>query len=112
VAFGLRHPQHYLATFVAVPVEQEPDTVAKYNNPDSHGMRALGILRASVAACIEAKVFRPVDPDVTARALWASLHGITALLIQMPNFAWGDQQAVIDSVIDCAIEGLRMRRRR
>ncbi len=111
VAFGLRHPQHYVATFVAVPSEQEEAAVVRYNNPASNGMKALGILRTVVVACIEAKVFRPVDPDVTARALWASLHGITALLIQMPNFAWGDQQAVVDSVIDCAIEGLRARRR-
>lgn len=111
VAFGLRHPQHYLATFVAVPAEQEDTAIARYNNPASNGMKALGILRAVVVSCIEAKVFRPVDPDVTARSLWASLHGITALLIQMPNFAWGDQQAVVDSVIDCAIEGLRARRR-
>ena len=112
VAFGLRHPQHYLATFVAVPTEQLPEDIARYNHPESNGMRALGILRASVDACIAAGKFRKVDPDVTARALWAAMHGITALLIQMPNFAWGDQKAIIDSVIDTAIEGLRIRSRR
>jgi AcrR family transcriptional regulator len=112
VAFGLRHPQHYLATFVAVPTEQLPEDIERYNNPESNGMRALGILRESVLACVEAGKFRKVDPDVTARALWAALHGITSLLIQMPNFAWGDQKAIVESVIDTAIEGLRFRRRR
>jgi AcrR family transcriptional regulator len=111
IAFGLRHPQHYLATFVAVPHEQLPEDIARYNNPASNGMRALGILRACVVACSDAGKFRKVDPDVTARGLWAALHGVTALLIQMPNFAWGDQQAVVDSIIDTAIEGLRLRRR-
>lgn len=111
VAFGLRHPQHYLATFVAVPQDQLPEDVERYNNPESNGMHALGIMRACVQACVEARTFRPVDPDVTARALWAALHGVTALLIQMPNFAWGDQKAVVESVIDSAIEGLRQRRR-
>ena len=111
VAFGLRHPQHYLATFVAVPTEQLPEDVARYNNPDSNGMRALGILRASVQACIDAGLFRRVDAEVTARALWATLHGVTSLLIQMPNFVWGDQKALVESVIDTAIEGLRLRRR-
>src|SRR5215213_9681034 len=53
VAFGLRHPQHYLATFVAVPLEQLPEDIARYNNPDSNGMRALGILRAGVVACVD-----------------------------------------------------------
>ena len=111
VAFGLRHPQHYLATFVAAPHEQLPEDAERYNNPASNGMRALGILRACVLACVDAGTFRKVDSDVTARALWASLHGVTALLIQMPNFAWGDQQAVVDAVIDTAIEGLKLRRR-
>jgi AcrR family transcriptional regulator len=112
IAFGLRHPQHYLATFVAVPQEQLPEDIERYNNPESNGMHALGILRNSVAACIESHAFRPVDPDITARSLWTSLHGVTALLIQMPNFAWGDQQAVVDAVVDTAIEGLRLRKRR
>ena len=112
VAFGLRHPQHYLATFVAVPQDQLPEDIERYNNPDSNGMHALGIMRACVVACVEARTFRPVDADVTARALWAALHGVTALLIQMPNFAWGDQKAVVDSVVDTAIEGLRLRRHR
>jgi AcrR family transcriptional regulator len=111
VAFGLRHPQHYVATFVALPHEQLPEDVVRDNSPDSNGMRTLGILRASILACSEDGTFKKVDPDVTARALWASLHGVTTLLIQMPNFAWGDQKAVVDMVIDTAIDGLRLRRR-
>ena len=109
VAFGLRHPQHYLATFVAVPLDQPPEDAARYDNPDSNGMRALGILRANVMACVDAGKFKKADPDVTTRAIWAAMHGVTSLLIQMPNFSWGDQKAVVDSVIDSAIEGLRPR---
>ena len=109
VAFGLRHPQHYLATFVAVPLEQRPEEAARYNNPESNGMRALGILRAGVMSCMDARKFKKADPDVTTRALWAAMHGVTSLLIQMPNFSWGDQRAVVDSVVDSAIEGLRSR---
>ncbi|HUR35224.1 MAG TPA: TetR/AcrR family transcriptional regulator [Vicinamibacterales bacterium] len=111
VAFGLRHPQHYLATLVALPSEQPPEDIARYNNPESNAMRALGLLRSSIQACIDAGKFRKADADVTARAVWAAMHGVTALLIQMPNFAWGDQKAVIESVIDTSIEGLRLRRR-
>lgn len=111
IAFGLRHPQHYLATFVAVPHEQLPEDAARYSSPESNGMKALGILRSVIQACIDAGKFRKVDPDVTTRAAWAALHGVTALLIQMPNFAWGDQKAVIDSLLDITIEGLKLRRR-
>lgn len=111
VAFGLRHPQHYLATFVTVPHDQTPEESERYNRPDTHGMMALGILREVIVACISARVFRKVDPDVTTRALWTALHGVTALLIQMPHFNWGDQAAVVDTVIDTLIDGLRVRPR-
>lgn len=111
VAFGLRHPQHYLATFVAVPHEQLPEDIERYNNPGTNGMRALGILAGIVQACVDSGKFRKVDTAVTSRSLWAALHGITALLIQMPNFAWGDQKAVVESVIDTALDGLKLRRR-
>lgn len=110
IDFGLRHPQHYLATFVAVPIDQLPEDVATYSNPESNGMRALGILRSTVVACIDARRFRKVDPDVTTRALWAALHGVTALLIQMPHFTWGDQKAVVSALIDSLMDGLRPRR--
>ena len=109
VAFGLRHPQHYLATFVTVPHEQTPEEIERYNSPDTNGMRALGVMRETIAACIKARAFRKVDPDVTTRACWSALHGVTALLIQMPHFNWGDQARVVDTVIDTLIEGLRVR---
>lgn len=111
VAFGLRHPEHYIATFIAVPNEQLPEDIERYNNPGSNGMRALGILKKVVQDCIDAGKFRKVDAGVTARALWAALHGVTALLIQMPNFAWGDQKAVIESLVEMAMDGLKLRRR-
>jgi len=110
VAFGLRHPQYYLATFVAVPSDQLPEDIERYDNPESNRMRALGVLRAIVVGCIDARKIRKVDPDVATRVLWSAAHGITALLIQMPNFLWGEQQKVIDSLIDTLIEGLRARK--
>jgi AcrR family transcriptional regulator len=112
VAFGLRHPQHYVATFVAVPSDQRPEDIARYTNPESNGMRALGILRSAIVAGIDARKFNKVDPDVATRGVWAAMHGLTSLLVQMPDFAWGDQQTVIDHTINCMIEGLRLRRGR
>ena len=65
---------------------------------------------STVVACIDARRFRKVDPDVTTRALWAALHGVTSLLIQMPQFTWGDQKAVVSALIDGLMDGLRPRR--
>ena len=111
VDFGLKNPQHYLATFV-IPHHENGDPVlaARYKDESTMGMRALGILRARVAACVAAKKLRRLDVETTTRALWSTIHGVTSLLIVFPTFPWGDQAALIAMVIDTAVDGLQKRR--
>jgi AcrR family transcriptional regulator len=108
VDFGLRNPQHYLATFV-VPHDgrANPQMTARYQDEQSMGMRALGILRAQVEACVAAKKLRRVDVETATRVLWSAIHGITSLVIVFPLFPWGDREAVIGMLIDAAVDGLR-----
>jgi AcrR family transcriptional regulator len=42
-------------------------------------LRPLALLTDAVAACVEAGVFRPVDPNHAARVLWAASHGAVSL---------------------------------
>jgi AcrR family transcriptional regulator len=42
-------------------------------------LRPLALLTEAVAACVEAGVFRPVDPAHAARVLWAASHGVVSL---------------------------------
>jgi AcrR family transcriptional regulator len=42
-------------------------------------LRPLRLLTEAVAACVEAGVFRPVDPAHAARVLWAAAHGAVSL---------------------------------
>ncbi len=109
IAFGLKHPQHYLASFV-VPYEQAPpEDAALHLAEDSQGMRAFAYLRNSVAACIAAGKFRGVDVETASRALWAAVHGITSLLIVHSHFPWGDREQVINLVVDSMVTGLEAR---
>jgi AcrR family transcriptional regulator len=110
VDFGLRHPQHYLATFVIPHPEESPEAAAKHHGPQTMGMQALGILHGTLDACIRAGKLRRVNVDVAARALWAALHGVTSLMIVDPLFPWGDRDGVIDLLIDSAVDGLRPKR--
>jgi AcrR family transcriptional regulator len=107
IDFGLKNPQHYLATFV-VPHDDraDPKVAAKYHDQDTMGMRALAILRARVAELASEKKLRRLDIDTATRALWSAIHGITSLLIVFPAFPWGDSEAVIRTVIDTAVDGL------
>lgn len=108
IRFGLKNPQHYLATFV-IPNEIAHDQAMRdrLQAPESNGMRALGLLRQIVADCVRLKKLRQVDVDVATRALWASAHGITSLLIVYENFPWGDPDAVVAMLVDSMVAGLK-----
>ncbi len=100
VDFGLRYPHHYHFAFMMGPAR------------DSRSMRsmphpAFDELRGAVRDCVERKQFRRADVETTSQALWAVVHGITSLMIVMPDFPWTGKDKVIDQVIDIAVEGLR-----
>jgi len=111
IAFGLKNPNHYIPAFVLPPPPGLDDAkhAAAMHDPSSNPMRALAVLRDGIADGVKARKLRKVDPDVAARAAWASLHGITSLLITYPDFPWGAREAVIASLIDALIDGLKRR---
>jgi AcrR family transcriptional regulator len=97
VEFGLRNPSDYRFAFMLTPpVEKRPYVV--------HG--AFQVLRDMVRRCVEEERFRGVDVETTSQALWASIHGITSLLIQRPAFPWTSKKKLIAQVIHTATESL------
>ena len=55
---------------------------------------------------MQAGIFRPGDPVLTAEAVWASLHGVTALLLDQSEHLESDQDALVTAVIDMVVRGL------
>lgn len=97
VEFGLRNPNDYRVAFMLRrQVQKRPYKV--------HG--TFEALRLMVRRCVEEKRFRAIDVEMTAQALWASVHGITSLLIQRPTFPWVSKRRLIAQVIDSAVGGL------
>ncbi len=97
VEFGLRNPNDYRFAFMLrAPVEKREFKV--------HG--AFDVLRFMVRRCVEEKCFRAVDVETTAQALWASVHGITSLLIQRPAFPWVAKKELVGQVICTAVDSL------
>jgi len=97
VEFGLRNPNDYRFVFMLKPpVEKHAYKV--------HG--AFEALRYMVRRCVEGKRFRAVDVETTAQGLWASVHGVTSLLIQRPAFPWVPKKELIAQIINTAIDGL------
>jgi AcrR family transcriptional regulator len=106
VDFGLQHPQHYQATFM-VPHGHDPKKDARYQEPGTMGMQAFGFLPRLVGECVRQKKLARVDVHQASCALWAGIHGITSLLIVMPNFQWNDPDKVVDGLISMMVDGLR-----
>jgi hypothetical protein len=68
--------------------------------------RSFGILVSSITRLMQAGHFRQADPVLTAEAVWASIHGITALVLDQCEHLQSATEALIDTVIDIAERGL------
>jgi AcrR family transcriptional regulator len=102
INFGLAHPHHYSVTFLT------PTPTADFSAFEhSAGGRAFNILRQSVRACMDSGDVPPHDVDTTAQALWAAIHGTTALLITMPAFPFVARDTLIEHQLDLLMAGLR-----
>jgi hypothetical protein len=78
----------------------------RYPFEQSMGERAFQYLRMTVEECVMQQRIRAVDVDVTAQALWAAVHGVTALLIGPKDFPFAAPEILIAHVIDIMIAGL------
>ena len=102
IDFGLTHQAHYAVTFL-----QPRKTAADSRLEGSIGARAFDGLRQGVAACAASADIKTTSIDATSQALWASIHGLTALLITDKGFPFVNQQVLIDHLLDVLIAGLR-----
>jgi AcrR family transcriptional regulator len=104
VAFGLSHPNHYEVTFMGAGHRAhmaEPN----FAYQGSMGEKCFMHLRATVERCVQQGKFRPLDLDATSQALWATVHGITSLLITHPHFPWVDGDRLVEQIIDVMTVG-------
>jgi AcrR family transcriptional regulator len=66
-------------------------------NPDIlPGMQAFAGFRDGLALLQQEGYLREGLTDHLAQSLWASMHGLCALLLARPDFPWGDVPAMID----------------
>jgi len=107
VDFGLANPNQYTVTFLRpTPGDRGGDGVAG-GFEASIGGRAFDLLRQGVGACVENGDIRTASIDMTAQALWAGVHGLTALFITAADFPFVGRTALVDHTIDTMIAGLK-----
>jgi AcrR family transcriptional regulator len=101
VTFGLRHPEHYIVTFMH---RRKSESVKDFES--SPGQEAFGYLVRAVDDCVKARLFRPVRVDLVSQVLWMSIHGLVSLLVTDKPFPFAPRAALIETQVDTLVRGL------
>jgi AcrR family transcriptional regulator len=90
-ANALANPGYYSVMF-SRPIPEFTPSAEGY----AESLRPLQLLADAVAGCIEAGVFRDVDPAHAARVLWAAAHGPVSLELAGYEGAVGSEESFND----------------
>jgi AcrR family transcriptional regulator len=106
---GLEEPNHYLMAF-----STSKRVAPHFHSEEDVAFQAEHVLVGMIESGMEQGIFRKVDPQVASKSVWASLHGLTALLVGMEGFPTGmpgsehvEADAVIDFHTDMILRGLK-----
>jgi AcrR family transcriptional regulator len=104
IAFGRARPDEYRLTFLAkMMMKPTPGSVC---HSIEAADRSFDILERAVAALMLEGVFRPGASATVAEALWAAIHGTTALLLDHSDHLESDPEQFIETVLDMVLRGL------
>ena len=95
-AFALTHPNHYRLMFMTAHAPINPEDSSLQQN--SAEQDAYFQLKTVVSAVHSAERFRTdlQDVDLIAQTIWASVHGVCALQINMSEDKWIDWSSISD----------------
>jgi AcrR family transcriptional regulator len=106
IDFGLAHPDEYRLTFLAkMMTTSGPGRPAVCEDVPA-AERSFAILAQDIGTLMEAGTFHHADILLTAEAIWASIHGITALLLDQAEHIESNPHALINRVLDILVQGL------
>lgn len=94
IEFGLAHAEEYNWAILCSDWPRQEERLKP----------VLQVFREVVGRCMLGE--RNSEGDIAVQALWASLHGVTSLLIQRPDYPWALRSKLIERVIHAAVDGL------
>jgi AcrR family transcriptional regulator len=63
-------------------------------------------LQSGLAECRDAGILKISDLELASQAVWAALYGLVSLFIMKPHFPWVDQDLLIDTVVNSAVDSM------
>jgi len=93
VRFGVEHPEHYRIMFMG-PAYATPDDWNDLLDTGSFSHLIEGLRAVADAGMVDAA--SEEELRATALHIWASIHGLTSLLVARPNMPWPDLDQFVD----------------
>jgi AcrR family transcriptional regulator len=100
VRFGIEHPEAYRLLMMTLHDGHIDDPGMEA------GRDAFMHMVGAVQRCVDAGVLGDAEPYQTSLVLWSGIHGLTSLFIAFPNFEWGEQERLVEHLLDVLIEGV------
>jgi AcrR family transcriptional regulator len=93
VRFGVEHPEHYRIMFMG-PAYATPDDWNDLLETGSFAHLIDGLRAVADDGMLQATTEQELK--TTALHVWASIHGLTSLLVARPNMPWPDLEQFVD----------------
>jgi AcrR family transcriptional regulator len=95
VRFGVEHPEHYRIMFMG-SAQATPEQWQDIVRTGSFANLITGIERLRDADLLPADI----DPYETALHVWATIHGLTSLLVTKPGIAWPELEGFVEDHLE------------
>jgi AcrR family transcriptional regulator len=102
VDFGTAHPAHYLVAFGQLPPGRLRDGAGGC-------LRCFATLQNAVRNCVDSGRTVPMDVNLLSESIWASIHGLTSLMITHAGdaaFPWVDRELLIENTLNVVLRGV------
>ncbi len=103
IRHGAVNPHFYRMMTTSI-LEHSGDSIALKEGTMNE--KAFSVLEFGVKNCIEAGVIDAKESKSVAAMLWAAIHGLTMILIDIPQFPLGDKDKFIEAYTDMLVNKL------
>jgi AcrR family transcriptional regulator len=109
IEFGLKNPEDYRMVFMTQRRHGSEADLPRQGDMDSlsleHGREAFKMLTELTQRCA-AEDARFQNVFEVSSLLWAGLHGVTSLLITLPDFPFGPAQQYSENMVNLLLDGI------
>ncbi|MFC3885711.1 TetR/AcrR family transcriptional regulator [Bacillus songklensis] len=102
ITFGLQNPDYYQLIFI-----ENLHHLQVAGSKDNDRFKGFLLLTDAVTEAMEEGVLKKDNPALVSQSLWASLHGITSLLIKFPGFDWCKEEELVSFHVEAMISGMK-----